>query len=377
MLHTFLQNENISVAVVFDKPDQSTTSALNTIAGKNATPTVAMNRPIEIVQPLLSPELSALPDLRLLLESGEYQEAIDQCLQSSTDAVALCRKEILSFAESASINIAAAGEILQSWVFQQPEDMLSVMQLAPVLVKQGKFIEAIRRLALARSYQSAANATSRLSAEINSIAIMAVSRADLQGELDAVSKIMNLMVEVEPQDPRWRFKQANTFLELEKHRQALNALTYILYDTEFGPKAKLLYEKTVQRLSLAENASISLAKTGAHFIVRGVVNGVSTVNLLIDTGASITTLDPAILQRLGLDTEAGETVTLHTAGGKVQSSMVNLNSLSIAGQTINNLKVARLPLNQSGIDGLLGMNYLRHFKFVLDQETRKLYLSPK
>ena len=43
---------------------------------------------------------------------------------------------------------------------------------------------------------------------------------------------------------------------------------------------------------------------------------------------------------------------------------------------VNNLETGVLDLaGQTGIDGLLGMNFLRHFRFFIDQNESELRLS--
>jgi len=53
-----------------------------------------------------------------------------------------------------------------------------------------------------------------------------------------------------------------------------------------------------------------------------------------------------------------------------------LQRLSLGGAAINQLAVGALALDMpEGINGLLGMNFLRHFDFRIDQESRVLHLD--
>ncbi|HEC13353.1 MAG TPA: hypothetical protein ENI80_08935 [Acidiferrobacteraceae bacterium] len=58
------------------------------------------------------------------------------------------------------------------------------------------------------------------------------------------------------------------------------------------------------------------------------------------------------------------------------ASIIKLDSLSLGDAEVKNLEVAVMPLPELGkFDGLLGMNYLRHYRFTLSQKERLLRLS--
>ena len=113
-----------------------------------------------------------------------------------------------------------------------------------------------------------------------------------------------------------------------------------------------------------------------HYVASGEVNGVA-VTFLLDTGASVTTIKRSSLQKFGIQTQTGQPIILNTAGGVVKSHLVTLNSLNIAGQIVNNIDVAVLDIPGIAGDGLLGVDYLNHFKFIIDQKRRTLFLTPK
>ena len=83
-----------------------------------------------------------------------------------------------------------------------------------------------------------------------------------------------------------------------------------------------------------------------------------------------------MLKRRGLAARAtGRTGLFTTANGRVSAPIYRLDSVSIGDWQVSDLDVGVLELGDSGIDGLLGMNFLRHFQFFIDQHEALLRLS--
>ena len=110
---------------------------------------------------------------------------------------------------------------------------------------------------------------------------------------------------------------------------------------------------------------------GGDYRVTGRVNGMP-VTFMIDTGASDIVLSPADAQRLGIDTAALDYDRFYeTANGGGQGATVTVDSLSVGGITLDNVKVSvnRAPMSSS----LLGMAFLRQLKS-FEFQGRRLYL---
>ena len=70
------------------------------------------------------------------------------------------------------------------------------------------------------------------------------------------------------------------------------------------------------------------------------------------------------------------------AGGKMQSTVGSVNSLGVAGTKLTNLPVlAAYFLNMlgnvvgTGLDGVIGYNYLQAFRVSIDYPNETLYLD--
>jgi predicted aspartyl protease len=83
----------------------------------------------------------------------------------------------------------------------------------------------------------------------------------------------------------------------------------------------------------------------------------------LDTGSSITLFTPRLLQEVGLDPAAANVRrSVYTYDGVAELPVLQVPRLRVFGQEVHDLEVAcgELPL-QLGLDGVLGLNFLRYF----------------
>ena len=94
------------------------------------------------------------------------------------------------------------------------------------------------------------------------------------------------------------------------------------------------------------------------------------VKLVLDTGATITCLSPDAILGLGYDlSNPKEELSVFTASGTIQATVITLSQLSAIKETVENIDVVIYALPQQlmdhGIQGLLGT-------FAVDHVTRNL-----
>jgi clan AA aspartic protease (TIGR02281 family) len=108
------------------------------------------------------------------------------------------------------------------------------------------------------------------------------------------------------------------------------------------------------------------------------LNNAQNAILLLDTGASLSIISPELLRMLGTPYQStGRTAWFSTAGGRIKAPVITLDSLALDGVFVENIEVGVIgEFDSNPFDGLLGMNFLRHFEFFIDQNERKLQLSP-
>jgi predicted aspartyl protease len=87
-------------------------------------------------------------------------------------------------------------------------------------------------------------------------------------------------------------------------------------------------------------------------------------------------LTPDALKRRGVAAHAtGRTGIFNTANGRISAPIYRLDTLSVGDWQVSDLDVGVLELDDPQFDGLLGMNFLGHFQFFIDQNEALLRLS--
>ena len=139
----------------------------------------------------------------------------------------------------------------------------------------------------------------------------------------------------------------------------------------------LLSQDTASSVSHSSEMAIPLRRYQDHLIASAMM-GNSSVNLMLDTGASTTVLKQETFERLNLNNRAqlmGQ-YQINTAGGKVMAPVYKLPHMQLSSFVVRDIAVVVLPLDDFNYaDGLLGMNFLREFDFKLDQQNAQLLLK--
>lgn len=107
-----------------------------------------------------------------------------------------------------------------------------------------------------------------------------------------------------------------------------------------------------------------------HFRAPGTING-STVEFLVDTGASTVAIPGAVAQRLGI--RRGPRVQVQTAAGPAAAYLTRLDTVAIGSLVQHNVGAAIIPdMRQNNV--LLGMTFLDHVTLV--KHDGQLTLKP-
>ena len=98
------------------------------------------------------------------------------------------------------------------------------------------------------------------------------------------------------------------------------------------------------------------SKQGGHHWVQGKING-HTVDFMVDTGASLISMNIATAKRLGIDYKKGTPGHVSTANGITEVRRVTLNEVTIGSITHHNIE-ASVSLDNSLPITLLGNSFL-------------------
>ncbi|MDC2889251.1 retroviral-like aspartic protease family protein [Psychrosphaera algicola] len=180
----------------------------------------------------------------------------------------------------------------------------------------------------------------------------------------------------EPEHLSFQLSLAQTLVKLGQYERAKVLLDDIIEQQEYEISANELLEQ-IEKLEIGQQA-IPLQQAGSHYLVTGQFGPQSSVALMIDTGASMSVLTQQHFDNLvnwQYPTYV-RTSEFNTAGGLVDAPIYRFDRFSIGGFTVNDIEFAVINMPEfSRGSGLLGMNFLQHFVFQIDQQDNQLILQ--
>ena len=117
---------------------------------------------------------------------------------------------------------------------------------------------------------------------------------------------------------------------------------------------------------------------GRPIMVTAKLNGRAPVPLMLDTGASRTTISPAALIGLGVSYRDAPKVEIRGVTGSASTYLVSLESLEVGGARVGPLRVLSHDAQMGGgAEGLPGRDFLDHFRVTIDNARGVVELAPK
>jgi hypothetical protein len=117
---------------------------------------------------------------------------------------------------------------------------------------------------------------------------------------------------------------------------------------------------------------------GRPIMVTAKINGRGLVQLLLDTGADRTTISPAALIGLGVTYRDAPRIEIRGVTGSTSAYLVSLESLEVGGARVGPLRVSAHDAQIGpGAQGLLGRDFLNHFRVTIDNARGVVLLAPR
>lgn len=341
-----------------------------------------------------APQVSAQKDnLVTQLARNEFEAVVAryEILQTQPDdsEAANARAQILSYARQriADHRFSVAERLLTLYLVSAYRDVEARVLLATVNRSQGDLSTTMDQLYEAKGHAYRLPVLAQITEQIRSVVLeMSASLRD-KDDQKALLVLYQHLTQLEPDYAPYFMGLATTQLALDDRAAAWRSLQLVANDPDVGARARaMLAELSVARAELqaadpqvpvSEVVGIPLLRSGNHFIVNATPAHAQGIRLLIDTGASLTIFTPAVLEQHGIRyKDTGRTGIFNTANGQVRAPIYQIDALKVGDWQVSQLEVGVLELNgSSGIDGLLGMNFLRHFQFFIDQNEDLLRLS--
>jgi len=129
-----------------------------------------------------------------------------------------------------------------------------------------------------------------------------------------------------------------------------------------------------------DNNLLDIHRTGGHFYVtlRAIYSGGdmdgTEISFILDTGAFITVISRDIANRFGYDKLPKIPGKIKGYSGETPADFVRIPGLKILKPFLTDVPVL-IPHSSELKQNILGLNILEYFKYYIDTENDKLYLS--
>ena len=328
-----------------------------------------------------------------LLQRNEFEAVLQRYEslqgQASDATVADARTKILSHASRLidDRRFSLAEQLLELFLVAAYRDVEARMLLAAAYHGQQDLHAAIDQLYEARGHAYRPAMRARIAVRIRSTVAELTRLLKRNDDQYALLALYQRLIALEPDHAPWFMELAAAQLALDDKQAARRSLLLVAQDPDVGEQAQAMLAELGIALAVMQDvepgdpatgaAGIPLQRSGNHFIVDAKPARGRSIRLLIDTGASLTIFTPDVLEQRGIRyRDTGRTADFNTANGTVRAPVYTLDALSVGDWQVRQLEIGVLDLaGMSGVDGLLGMNFLNHFRFFIDQNEALLRLS--
>ena len=333
---------------------------------------------------------SALDTFKWLLTNKRYREAVDffqDVHRTETELAFELKRELLTTLQqqldSAEFNHFSL--LAELWLAAYYSDIDVLLLLANYNSMQNYFGEAINLYQIIYSYAQREGELAKIDSEYSQFVRARDERLLEKQAWYELQNFYELLEQAGIAKSIQRFRLAEIYV----HNGYPDHAWYILQQLVgglHGDKAEELLanldsnENVELPISKAERYTLPLERMGHHFIANLQLANEIKLKLLVDTGASITSVSQSAfvdkLANVGYQTRPSR--LFHTANGIVRGEVLQISSAYLGGFELHGTDIAVVPMPESqDVDGLLGMNILSQFQFHIDQEASELVLSRK
>lgn len=318
----------------------------------------------------------------LLLKQHEFSKAIEyyEQIESNDEKAARILKDVLLEQIQRWQNqgqLALALEACTAFLGAYYNDIQILKAQARTQELSGDLIAALDSYYQARIYSTDETTMRAIDTLINT---MVKERDTLLANSRQWPELIELylhLVELEPDAKQYLLRLAEVYHLAQDNTSAELTLSDLLDDPQWQDRAQSLMEEI--NPDLKGRRSVKLVKHGSHYVIAVRIDGMVDLSLVIDTGATLTILTQEAFNKLSSQTHLdylGQK-SLSTANGMVEAPLYSAETLSLGPYSVNDVALGVIDFaDDSHIDGLLGMNALRHYDFEIDQEKALLYLTP-
>jgi clan AA aspartic protease (TIGR02281 family) len=287
-------------------------------------------------------------------------------------------------------NFLRLGTFLQRYLKQYPQDMDFLLLEAKFKVETTLLSDAIAHYYdLLRNPMTAAQ-QSEIVLQIEQLSTTTIEQLRRNYSWDILAMFVEPLLQLEPNNRLYILSLAMAYAELFQEGLMENVLGSLDFDDpdaqrirkiilaqQFTPPNDEVDEASTEDTIANLGRPISLKQFGDQYVVEAKLSS-NPVNLLIDTGASVTAISKQYFDDLSNRYKVNYLgrFNIGTAGGSIMARMYQFRELTIHHVTVENLPVVILPIqSMENADGLLGMNFLREFDFKIDQRQSVMFIK--
>ncbi|MBQ4812771.1 retroviral-like aspartic protease family protein [Pseudoalteromonas luteoviolacea] len=259
---------------------------------------------------------------------------------------------------------------VQNYLSIVPNDFVALQFEAEIFVAQGERVEAIYRyIRLFQQYPEHAY----LKEVITELISLELNELLEQSNWHELIEKGQIWLSEQPDNLELIAHIAKAFLALENNLEAELLLTQLSKQQQQHQLIAPLLAELNSKHQQVE--TIPLVRHGEHYILQARIAG-QQIDLMIDTGASITALTSTQFDLLAYDVNFLTARRVSTANGVVEIPFYQSTGIQIGSKQQTPFEFGVMTSSTQG-PGLLGMNFLRHFKFEIDQQNAQLILKPR
>ena len=162
--------------------------------------------------------------------------------------------------------------------------------------------------------------------------------------------------------------------------QLLASFNHIVTRDAQGQIERIVIVNKKQKTEI-ERIVLPTTHQGNHFMVSVALSGDGsiwqTVDMIIDTGADLVVLPESMIAQLGLTNSTFTHQKMQTANGTTDAKIGKLQTIKIAGETVENVEVAFIADHLLGKNKLLGMSVLGRYQLNIDDTSQVITLFKK
>ena len=324
------------------------------------------------------------------LEKNDFQRTFEQfdILQEKANDTIVQQARSLIFSHARrlinTVDYRSARRLLNRYLLSDHRDVEARLLLAKIDLIEKDYLSAISALYEAKGYAYRAETIDQVRKQIRSVVDNQTKLLQQDNNSIAILELYQHLTQLEPDYAPYFLRLAAAQFVLKDTNGARRSLNLIVQDADVGSQAQALLDKVIhsepqetEKAISVKAVDIPLLRMGDHLLVDALLNNSQQVRLLIDTGASMTILTPDFLKRSNISyLDTGKKMLFNTANGQVNVSMYKIESLSLGEWQVNQMEIGVIPLdNETAFNGLLGMNFLKHFQFYIDQNDAYLRIQ--